>query len=61
MTNKDYLDLKLVLYTTALQAIISREGVLATNSKEKVAKEALEYAEKAYKEWNNKLYEQSVL
>lgn len=61
MNNDIELKLKLTLYKTALQAIITREGVLAVNSKDRVAKEAMEYAEKAYKEWKRKLYEQSVL
>lgn len=61
MNKSNDLQLKLVLYKTALQAIIAREGILSSSSKEKVAKEALDYAEKALKEWNNKLYEQGVL
>lgn len=60
ITNED-LDLKLVLYRTALQAIISREGILAVKSKEQVAKEAMDYAEKAVKLWERKIYEKSVL
>lgn len=61
MTNIKELELKLVLFKTALQSIIVREGVLTISSKEQVAKEAMEYAERAYKEWKNKSYEQSVL
>lgn len=61
MNTSKELDLKLVFFKTALQAIITREGVLAIHSKEAVAKEAIDYAEKAIKEWNKKLYEQSVL
>lgn len=61
MNKMNDIQLKLVLYKTALQAIIAREGILAVHSKEAVAKQAMEYAEKALKEWKNKLYEQSVL
>jgi hypothetical protein len=61
MTNKDHLDVKLVLYTTALQAVIAREGLIAAKSKEQLAKEAMEYAERAIKEWELNNYENSVL
>lgn len=61
MTTDKELELKLVLFRTALQAIITREGVLAVATKEQVAKEAMEYAERAVKIWERKLYEKSVL
>lgn len=61
MTTNKELDLKLVFFKTALQAIITREGVLAVKSKEQVAKEAMEYAENATKLWQIKVYEKSVL
>lgn len=61
MTNNESLEMKLVLFKTALQAIITREGVLAVKSKEQVAKEAMEYAEKAIRIWERNLYEKSVL
>lgn len=61
MEKSESLDVKLVLFRTALQAIIAREGVLATKSKEQVTREAMEYAEKAIKLWEHKFYEKSVL
>jgi hypothetical protein len=54
-------ELRLHFFSVAIQAIIQREGALCTLKKEQVAKEALDYAEKAIKAWEQKMYEQTLL
>jgi hypothetical protein len=53
--------LRLHFFSVAMQAIIQREGVLCALKKEQIAKEALEYAEKAVEAWEQKMYEQTLL
>jgi len=60
LTNEDTY-LKLVLFKTALQAIIIREGLLESKSKEQIAKEAMKYAESAMSVWEQESYQKSVL